>query len=780
MASYLDELNPQQRAAVEYMDGTQLVIAGAGSGKTRVLTYKIVHLLALGYEPWRLMALTFTNKAAQEMKERVMALTGGKGVKISMGTFHSIFARILRANADRIGFKPNFTIYDKADSQNLLKKILKTLEVDEKVYKVSSVANDISRAKNALIVPEVYLADPGLRKMDAIHQRPLTGHIYMAYRDRCRLANAMDFDDLLLYTNILFRDNPDIRRHYSELFRYILVDEYQDTNLAQHAIIRMLSTREDGTPYGNLFVVGDDAQSIYSFRGANITNILSLQRSFPDLEIFKLEQNYRSTQNIVNAAGSLIEKNTEQIPKNVYSKSNEGSKVEVVKSYSDFEESALVTNKIVQIKRSVGANYNDIAILYRTNAQSRVLEESLRKRNIPYRIYGGQSFYQRKEVKDAVAYCRLALNPSDEESLLRVLNVPLRGIGEVTAKKIIYAASEAQIPAWSVLCDPLAHGVKVNRGTIEKLQRFANLVKMLQEMVENNDTADKVVAAACLQTGLIAQYLSDNTPENVSRLENLNSFMAGAHEFVEDQKEAGLTENVYLADFLSVVSLATDSDESDEDERVTLMTIHAAKGLEYDNVFVVGVEEDLLPSSMSKDSPREVEEERRLLYVAITRAKKYCMLSYASSRFRNGMTALCTPSRFLSEIDSRYLNFVSGSNVSPSTAFSRSRTNIYSSAPGYPHRSVFNSSQASTIKVQQSPQSSRAITPSHTATDVKYVLHSVNELTTGMEIEHQRFGRGRIAQIDATNPSGARIVVNFANTDMRTLLLSFARFAIIH
>lgn len=763
---YLDQLNAQQRNAVEYIDGPELVIAGAGSGKTRVLTYKIVHLLANGYEPWRIMALTFTNKAAREMRERIMSLSGADvSQKLWMGTFHSIFARILRRHADRIGYSSNYTIYDTNDSKSLIKVIIRDMGLDEKLYKPAVVANAISNAKNALISPEQYAADGDLKEADRRAKKPLISNIYKAYRNRCQVSDAMDFDDLLFNTYRLLRENDDLCRHYQEYFRYILVDEYQDTNYAQHMIVTLLCGEAQ-----NLCVVGDDAQSIYSFRGANIRNIINLKRAYPRLQMFKLEQNYRSSENIINAAGSLIAKNTVQIPKNVFSTNGAGSRIELVKSYSDYEESYLVANRISQLKISTGDSYEEFAVLYRTNAQSRVLEESLRKRNIPYRIYGGQSFYQRKEVKDAVSYFRLSLNPNDDEALRRVINIPTRGIGETTVKKLTSAAIEHRVSIWTVLTNAEKYNLGVNKGTLAKLEMFADKIYSFIKLNEAGNPVDEVVSAIFTSVGLISMYMSDNTPESISKRENLQELLNSAADFVEQRMEQDNSEQCTMADFLSEISLATDVDTEDEDggdaEKVTLMTIHAAKGLEFGNVFVVGVEEDLLPSAMSKDSQAEVEEERRLLYVAITRAKRFCMLSYASSRFRNGMSITTSPSRFLRDIDLSYIKFVTGSSIDtkPTTTYyerSRHESNLKSipTPPFAPLKIV-------------SPKVS-----SDSNEDVG--VHDVSELRVGMQIEHLRFGSGMITEIDSDNPSGPRITVSFNNVDYKTLVLKFAKFKII-
>lgn len=780
MDDYLSKLNVQQREAVVYIGGPQLVIAGAGSGKTRVLTYKIVHLLTHGYEPWRILALTFTNKAAREMRERITELVGG-GVagKLWMGTFHSIFSRILHFHADRIGFSRNFTIYDSADSKSLIKTIVKDMGLDDKIYKPSVVAGAISMAKNALMSPEAYAGDRDLMEADRRSRRPLLHAIYRTYMLRCHVAEAMDFDDLLYYTHDLLRNNADILNHYREFFRYVLVDEYQDTNYAQHQIITLLTKG-----MGNLSVVGDDAQSIYSFRGANIRNILTLQNAYPDLRIFKLEQNYRSTQNIINAANSLIEKNTEQIRKQVFSHNEEGAPIEVVQSYSDFEESFLVANRISQVKMSSHDSFEEFAVLYRTNAQSRILEESLRKRNIPYRIYGGLSFYQRKEIKDAVAYFRMAVNPDDDEALKRIINFPARGIGETTLNKLTRCAITGNTSIWQVLNNPDQHDLQVNSGTMKKLDSFVTLIQSFIDLNDKKIPADELSDKIIQRTQLLTMLLTDKTPESISKQENLQELLNGTHEFVLGRMEEGRVDETALSDFLREVSLATDFDREDEEgekEAVTLMTVHASKGLEFSNVFVVGVEEDLFPSAMAQSSAQEIEEERRLMYVAITRAKKFCMLSYASSRFRNGQTVGCSPSRFLRDIDRRYLHMATGSVLSGGSEWegfnlvSKYQRSNFSA----PRRSVAETRtyQSPGGNFQPLSEVRRSITPSSASTD-GFRNYSASELKAGDNIEHQRFGHGVIVKVDTTQPD-ARITVKFSNIETKILLLKFAKIKLL-
>lgn len=769
--SYLSRLNEQQLQAVTYTDGPQLVIAGAGSGKTRVLTYKIVHLLNHGYEPWRILALTFTNKAAREMRERIQKLVSEKTAsRLWMGTFHSIFARILRQNAERIGYKSNFTIYDTADSKSLVKTIIKDMGLDEKIYKPNIILSAISSAKNALVSPEKYATLKDVMEQDKRSRRPEIYLIYRIYRDRCFTSGAMDFDDLLYYTNILLRDNPDILHHYQEYFRYILVDEYQDTNFAQHVIVSQLCNGNE-----HLCVVGDDAQSIYSFRGANIANILNLKNAYPSLRIFKLEHNYRSTQNIINAANSLIEKNTQQIKKNVFSTNDVGSRIEVVQSYSDFEEGYVVANRISQLKMRTHDSYEDFAILYRTNAQSRVLEESLRKRNIPYRIYGGLSFYQRKEVKDAIAYFRMSINPNDDEALKRIINFPARGIGETTLNKLMRTAIDNKVSIWEVINSIDSYPSVFTAGAKRKLAEFQTLINSFIAANNNGDNANDVARMIISRTGLLTMLMSDTTPENLSKQENLNELLSGVKEFIETRTEEG-RDDVSLGDFLGEVSLATDQDTADDDgqaqERVTMMTVHAAKGLEFKNIFIVGVEEELFPSAMAS-SAGEIEEERRLLYVAITRAKNHCMMSYASSRYRNGQTCTTSPSRFLRDIDRRYLKLATGTSLgTPPPSFASYKSSFHSAPrPVSSSRNPIVDGRPATVNASDQPR------PESTVGKMPEGFHHVSELKEGMKIEHTRFGTGIISGID-TSHADPRITVDFDEVGQRVLLLKFARFSI--
>ena len=643
----LTQLNDSQRVAVEYCDGASLVIAGAGSGKTRVLTYKIAWLLQQGMAPWQILALTFTNKAAREMKERIGRLVGEEQARyLQMGTFHSVFARILRAEADKLGYNSNFTIYDQTDARSLVKTIIKEMGLDDKVYKPSSVADRISMAKNHLLLPQAYQQSSWAAD-DASQKRPQVSNIYIRYAERCRQANAMDFDDLLVQTWILFKNHEDVRRKYVEKFQFVLVDEYQDTNYAQQQIVYQLTQERQ-----KVCVVGDDAQSIYSFRGANIDNILNFQSMYDNAKLFKLEQNYRSTQLIVKAANSLIKRNERQIPKNVFSENEHGERLQLKPAYSDREEAMIVTQDIKRLKAKDHCSWSDFAILYRTNSQSRSFEEQMRKDGIPYRIYGGLSFYQRKEIKDVIAYFRLIANPNDEEAFKRIINYPARGIGDTTVGKIIQAAQAYGVSLWQVIKEPGLFPMDVSKGTMTKLQNFRQLIEGWIERLQTED-AYTLGHDIIMNSGISKDIYSGRNPEDLSRQENLEEFLGGMQDFVESRKEEDMGDEVYLPDFLQEVALLTDldSDEGDSNDKVVLMTIHAAKGLEFPTVFVVGLEENIFPSPMCTNSMRELEEERRLLYVAITRAEKHCILTCAQNRFRYGRMEYDTPSRFIRDID---------------------------------------------------------------------------------------------------------------------------------
>lgn len=775
MEEYLDQLNESQREAVIYNEGPSLVIAGAGSGKTRVLTYKIAYLIHLGLPPQSILALTFTNKAAREMKERIAKITGDQTARrLWMGTFHSIFSRILRYEAEHIGYPSNFTIYDAADSKSLLKAIIKEMQLDDKVYRIGMIQSRISNAKNALVTWKAYEQSKELMQHDIDSKVPLLREIYKRYQNRCQQAGAMDFDDLLLQTNILFRDHPQVLDKYRSFFQFVLVDEYQDTNFAQHLIVQKLCEQ-----HRRICVVGDDAQSIYSFRGANIDNILQFKNQYPGCRIFKLERNYRSTQNIVNAANSLIHKNKEQIFKNVYSEKEQGSKVRVSSSYSDYEEGYAVAAMINEMRMRKDYDYSEFAILYRTNAQSRILEEALRKRGIPYKIYGGLSFYQRKEVKDVISYLRLIINPHDEEAFKRVINYPSRGIGDTTVNKIISAATENNVSLWTVLNAPIDYALPINSGTAKKLSDFR---EMIERFIQENErlSAEEMAAMVVKESGIVSSLFQDRSVEGISKQENLQELLKGIAEFCELRREEGV-EQVSLADFLSEVSLLTDQD-NDKDEqanKVTMMTVHAAKGLEFRNVFVVGLEEELFPSSMSKDNPRGVEEERRLFYVAITRAEENCVLTYAKSRFRNGQSAMCSPSRFLKDIDVQFLELPADTSADTFAAARERFERPAFSSPFQQPRAVEKEESSFISPVAQQRQrltrvetaTSKPVTSSAPASDL-------SGLRVGAKVRHDRFGEGEVIAIEGDG-GNAKATVAFIHFGQKQLLLKFARLTIV-
>ena len=764
MIDYLEELNESQREAVLYNDGPSLVIAGAGSGKTRVLTYKIAYLMEQGYDPWNILALTFTNKAAREMKERIARKVGEKARYLWMGTFHSIFSRILRMEAGVLGFNSNFTIYDASDSKSLIKSIIKEMQLDDKTYKPGNIQSRISNAKNHLILPDAYASDASIVKADLDAKVPATRDIYRRYWERCRQSNAMDFDDLLVYTYLLFKDYPEVRMKYASQFRYVLVDEYQDTNFAQHSIVLQL-TEENR----RVCVVGDDAQSIYSFRGANIENILKFTQVYKGARLFKLEQNYRSTQTIVEAANSLISKNYEQIKKEVYSENSKGDPIGVFTAYSDVEEGEIVANKVSQLRSQGNYSYDDFAVLYRTNAQSRIFEEAFRKRGYPYRIYGGLSFYQRKEIKDVISYFRLAINPHDEEAFKRVLNYPARGIGDTTLNKLVEAATRSGSSLWEVLCEPLAYGVNINKGTHTKLQGFRELIEtFIQGAMDKN--AYEIGADIVRQSGIMNEICQDRTPENLSRQENVEELVNGMHDFCATRQEEG-NEHILLTDYLAEVSLLTDQDsDKEEGAKITLMTIHSAKGLEFKNVFVVGLEENLFPSSMCGDSIRGLEEERRLFYVAITRAEEHCYLSFAKSRFKFGKMEFGSPSRFLKDIDARYLFLPQGEQMV---------RKVDEAKPAFMSRmrTVADRPKAQVISA---PQPARLLKKVSTVVSRPSVSGdaSATGLQPGAVIEHERFGIGEVISVVGTGDN-CKATVKFRNAGEKQLLLKFARFKVV-
>lgn len=832
----LNDLNEAQRAAVEYIDGPSLVIAGAGSGKTRVLTYKIAYLLSQGMKPWSIMALTFTNKAAREMKERIGKLVGNDLAQhLYMGTFHSIFSRILRAEAEHIGFNNNFTIYDESDSRSLIKAIVKEMGLDDKKYKPAAVHAKISMAKNNLMSAAAYESDAAIFEQNKRAQMPEVGKIFAAYVQRCKQANAMDFDDLLTLTYQLFREHEDIRHKYAARFDYVLVDEYQDTNHVQMSIVMQLCQEKQ-----RVCAVGDDSQSIYSFRGANIDNILNYQRQFQGTRLFKLEQNYRSTQTIVEAANSLIKHNRNQIPKDVFSENAKGEKIQYKPAYSDKEEAVIVAKDVKRIRREDGCQYSDFAILYRTNAQSRSFEEEFRKQGIPYRIYGGLSFYQRKEIKDIIAYFRLVANPDDEEAIKRIINYPARGIGATTVLKIADCAHQNQVSFWEVIGTPERYGLAVNKGTMNKLETFRLLISSFIERAQTTDVYE-LGDAIIKESGISQDIMSGKDADDLARQENLEEFLSGMSAFVEERREEGRFDELFLQDYLQDVALLTDADsDGDKDEpRVSLMTVHAAKGLEFPTVFVVGLEENIFPSPLSADSLRELEEERRLLYVAITRAEKHCILTNAKNRWRYGKMEFDNPSRFIDEIDgklidsldeaggslfgsmsdqpewaraqrprrpwedaeqprysSRYQNskpvasqFVADPKPSlfddePETSRTSGRSSVYGrsslSEGNFKSVRALNAAKRymethSSHPASRGTGSSAASVSSSTASSAGSSSCGLQE---GMKIEHQRFGRGTVLKIEGTGEN-TKATVEFVHSGTKQLLLKYAKFTVV-
>ena len=799
----LSQLNENQREAVEYCNGASLVVAGAGSGKTRVLTYKIAYLIMYGVLPYRILALTFTNKAAREMKSRIGSLVDHeKANQLYMGTFHSVFSRILRAEAQHIGYNSNFTIYDENDSRSLLKSIIKTLGLDDKKYKPATVHNIISMAKNQLITADAYANDKAIWDRDRNMKLPAISQIYTVYQARCRQANAMDFDDLLVNTFRLFNDNADICNKYAERFQYILVDEYQDTNYVQVAIVKLLAAQHQ-----RVCVVGDDYQSIYSFRGANIDNILDFQNKFDDVRVFKLERNYRSTQKIVEAANSLMKHNARQIPKDVYSEESEGAKISYRPCYSDKEEAMVVVKEISKLKRSQLFEYDSFAILYRTNAQSRSFEDELRKALIPYKIYGGLSFYQRKEIKDIIAYFRLVANPNDEEAFKRIINYPARGIGNTTLQKIIDCANKNEASLWDVVGDVHHYGLDVNKGTATKLTDFVDLINDFIRRLAMSD-AYTLGSEIIKESGISADLAQGTMPEDVSRRENLEELLAGIQAFVEDRREEGREEETFLTDFLQEVALYSDLDKQDDDSpKVSLMTIHSAKGLEFPVVFVVGLEENIFPNAMAASSRREIEEERRLLYVAITRAERFCFLTNAKNRYHFGTMQFNNPSRFLKDIDDAYIETESGLSVGGSGRMPWDKPYTDSRwQNSNPVASQFKADPKPKITARKMPE--RAVDPlsertkrrlmseggnfkrlsaaisnggrQYAATSQTTASNAIvgNGLTVGATIEHQRFGIGVVEAIEGTGEN-AKATVAFRNAGTKQLLLKFAKYKIL-
>jgi len=830
----LNDLNEAQRAAVEYIDGPSLVIAGAGSGKTRVLTYKIAYLLSQGMKPWSIMALTFTNKAAREMKERIGKLVGNDLAQhLYMGTFHSIFSRILRAEAEHIGFNNNFTIYDESDSRSLIKAIVKEMGLDDKKYKPAAVHAKISMAKNNLMSAAAYDSDAAIFEQNKRAQMPEVGKIFVAYVQRCKQANAMDFDDLLTLTYQLFREHEDIRHKYVARFDYVLVDEYQDTNHVQMSIVMQLCQEKQ-----RVCAVGDDSQSIYSFRGANIDNILNYQRQFQGTRLFKLEQNYRSTQTIVEAANSLIKHNRNQIPKDVFSENAKGEKIQYKPAYSDKEEAAIVAKDVKRIRREDGCQYSDFAILYRTNAQSRSFEEEFRKQGIPYRIYGGLSFYQRKEIKDIIAYFRLVANPDDEEAIKRIINYPARGIGAATVLKIADCAHQNQVSFWEVIGAPERYGLAVTKGTMNKLETFRLLISSFIERAQTTDVYE-LGDAIIKESGISQDIMSGKDADDLARQENLEEFLSGMSAFVEERREEGRFDELFLQDYLQDVALLTDADsDGDKDEpRVSLMTVHAAKGLEFPTVFVVGLEENIFPSPLSAASLRELEEERRLLYVAITRAEKHCILTNAKNRWRYGKMEFDNPSRFIDEIDGKLIDSLdeAGGSLFGSRADSMSdqpewaraqrsrrpwedaeqpryssryqnskpvasqfvadpKPSLFDDEPETSHTSGRSSLSEGNFKSVRALNAAKRYMETHsshpasrsTGSSAASVSSSAASsagssscgLQEGMKIEHQRFGRGTVLKIEGTGEN-TKATVEFVHSGTKQLLLKYAKFTVV-
>ena len=825
----LNDLNEAQRAAVEYIDGPSLVIAGAGSGKTRVLTYKIAYLLNRGMKPWSIMALTFTNKAAREMKERIGRLVGDDLAQhLYMGTFHSIFSRILRAEAEHIGFNNNFTIYDEADSRSLIKAIVKEMGLDDKSYKPAAVHAKISMAKNNLVSAESYASDAAIYEQNKRAQMPEVGKIFLAYVQRCKQANAMDFDDLLVLTHQLFREHEEIRQKYAARFDYILVDEYQDTNHVQMSIVMQLCKEKL-----RVCAVGDDSQSIYSFRGANIDNILNYQKQLKGTRLFKLEQNYRSTQTIVKAANSLIKNNRNQIKKDVYSENAVGEKLQYKPAYSDKEEAVIVAKDIKRIKRLDNCEYHDFAILYRTNAQSRSFEEEFRRQGIPYRIYGGLSFYQRKEIKDIIAYFRLVANPDDEEAIKRIINYPARGIGATTVMKIADCAHQNQVSFWEVIGEPAHYGLNVNKGTLTKLDNFRLLIS---SFIERSHTTDvyELGDAIIKESGISQDIMSGRDADDLARQENLEEFLSGMSAFVEERREEGRMDEAFLTDYLQDVALLTDADsEGAKDEpRVSLMTVHAAKGLEFATVFIVGLEENIFPSPLAAMSVRELEEERRLLYVAITRAEKHCILTNAKNRFRYGKMEFDNPSRFIDEIDSSLIEAqdeMGGSYFGGGSSYERSASygERSSYGGGYGKRMPWDQKRRISERDEDVPEwkrvtsqfrpdpkpasdtsslssssreslssgnfksvraldaarrilgNNRSSSVSSTSSVSSSAGSSFGALKEGCKIEHQRFGVGVVRKIEGQGEN-AKATVEFQNSGVKQLLLKYAKYTILN
>ncbi len=773
LTTHINSLNEAQKVATLHGEGPLIIIAGAGSGKTRVLTYRIAHLMSKGVDSFSILALTFTNKAAREMKGRIAELVGdGEAKNLWMGTFHSVFARILRVEADKLGYPSNFTIYDTQDSERLLSSIIKEKGLDKDIYKVKQIRSRISSFKNSLITVRVYYNDSELQENDSIAHRPKMGEIYKEYVDRCFKAGAMDFDDLLLRTNELFNRFPDVLAKYQDRFHYVLVDEYQDTNHSQYLIVRALSDK-----FQNICVVGDDAQSIYSFRGANINNILNFQKDYDNVTSYRLEQNYRSTQNIVNAANSIINRNEVKLDKNVWTANSIGNKIKVECCPTDADEGRHVARSIYDSILQEHRKYNDFAILYRTNAQSRAMEDALRKRNIPYKVFGGLSFYQRKEIKDLLAYLRIIINPKDEESLKRIINYPVRGIGQTTIDKLVVGAKEHNLSLFEVAERVRSIGLNINSGTANKLGQFVTLIKSFQifnETANAFEIADEVVK----KIGIVSELKKDGTPEGISKIENIEELLNGIKDFTEGQQEiadatGGLTE------FLEDVALATDFDSESEDgnnNRVSLMTIHLAKGLEFPNVFIVGLEEDLFPSAMNLDSRSGLEEERRLFYVALTRAENRAYLSYAQSRYRWGRLNSAEPSRFIEEIDEQYLDYPlpkQGYEYKPLIS-----NNVFGEVEDNKQTQRFKTVKNEPLNTKPSQTQLRKLRAIESKIEVNKTSEEIISLSIDTKVEHQRFGKGTVTIIEGSG-NDRKATINFDDIGEKKLLLRFAKLKII-
>ncbi len=760
--SYLDELNPSQLAPTTNIHGPTMVIAGAGSGKTRVLTFRIAHMMEQGIDPFNIMALTFTNKAAREMTERIGRIVGASEAKnITMGTFHSVFSRILRYNADKLGYPSNFTIYDTQDSKSVLKQVAKDLKLDEKIYKPGNCLNRISAAKNNLISPEAYAENAEINAEDKMARRPEMARVYKAYASRCFKAGAMDFDDLLYQTNVLLRDFPDVLSYYQQKFKYILVDEYQDTNFAQYLIVKKLAA-----VYENICVVGDDAESIYSFRGANIQNILNFKVDYPDYKLYKLEQNYRSTKNIVEAANSVIKRNQDQIEKKVWTDNHEGKKIKVVRTLTENEEGKLVVNRIFDIKQAEGLMYSDFAILYRTNKQSRAFEESLRKLNMPYKIFGGLSFYQRREIKDLLGYFRLVANPNDEEALKRVINYPKRGIGKTTIENIIIVANERGVSMWDVISNFHEYPVNINSGAKNKISDFVTMIRSFTAQMSKMNAYD-LAQEISRSSGIIKELFADKDKgvEEIERYQNIEQLLSGIKEFTITNEESG---NIYLPDFMMDVALLTDADNTKDDDKnyVTLMTIHSSKGLEFPHVFLVGMEENLFPSQMVLNSRTELEEERRLFYVAVTRAKDTCTLTYAASRFVWGNLQTSESSRFITEIDEVYLEM-----ENPPRAGGRS----LSSGFDKPFTGGLNRALSGSSSTPSAPKNFKPVSRPNGSG----IAGSENlELKVGYMVNHDRFGKGKVTQMVGEGQD-KKATIFFPHHGAKTVLLRFANLTVL-